>query len=70
LPKLSGSYLYTDLCQGELRSIRIVDGQARDDQDLGVKLHLPTSFGLDAAGHVFVASLDGPVYRIDAANGR
>jgi glucose/arabinose dehydrogenase len=69
LPKLAGSYLYTDLCQGELRSIRIVDGRAEGDHGLGVKVHLPTSFGVDAAGRVYVLSLDGPLYRIDAGSG-
>jgi glucose/arabinose dehydrogenase len=67
LPSLRGRYLYVDLCSGEIRSVRIASGKAADDRSLGLTVKEPTSFGVDAAGRIYVASVPGPVYRLDPA---
>ena len=67
LPSLYGRYLYGDYCAGRLRSFipapRAETG--RDDRELGLEVPLLTSFGEDGAGRIYVASQDGPVYRLD-----
>jgi glucose/arabinose dehydrogenase len=64
LPSLSGRYLYADFCAGEIRSLIPELGGARDDGPVGLgRLEQLSSFGEDAAGHVYAASLQGGVYR-------
>lgn len=55
-----GTYFFADFCLGELMGLR--NGKA---ESLGLKVKQPSSFGEDAAGEVYVLSLDGPVYRLD-----
>jgi hypothetical protein len=57
-------YVYADLCEGQLRSLAPRLGRARGDRKLGLKVASPTSFGEDDAHHLYVASLEGPVYRL------
>jgi glucose/arabinose dehydrogenase len=64
LPALAGRYVYADLCEGDLRSLVPHPGRAAGDRQLGVHVDSPSSFGEDDAGHVYVASLEGPVYRL------
>jgi glucose/arabinose dehydrogenase len=66
LSTLYGRYVYSDLCLGELRSfIPDVPGhRALDDKALGPSVSQPTSFGEGRKGRIYVASLDGPVYRL------
>jgi glucose/arabinose dehydrogenase len=64
LPSLYGRYVYADLCEGELRSLALHLGRAGDDRKLGLHVGSPSSFGEDLAGHLYVASLEGPVYRL------
>ena len=64
LPALRGRYVYADLCEGQLRSLVPHLGRASDDRKLGVAIETPTSFGEDDAGHLYVASQNGPVYRL------
>jgi glucose/arabinose dehydrogenase len=65
LPALAGRYVYADFCGGELRSLIPDLGGARDDEPLGVGEQSISSFGVDAAGHVYVASLSsGRVSRL------
>jgi glucose/arabinose dehydrogenase len=64
LGSLYGRYVYGDYCKGQLRSVKLSQSRASGDRSLG----LPTvpsisSFGQDARGRVYVASLNGPVYR-------
>ena len=64
LPSVAGRYVYGDYCAGELRSfVPSVDG-ARGDRPLGLNVSSLSSFGEDAAGHVYATSLDGPVFRL------
>ncbi len=64
LPSLAGRYVYADLCEGELRSLVPHLHRASDDHKLGLSVPSPSSFGEDDHGHVYVASLEGPVYRL------
>jgi glucose/arabinose dehydrogenase len=59
-----GRYVYGDLCRSGLRSVVLKPGGARGDRSLGVKVSQLVSFGEDAAGHVYAASLNGPLYRL------
>jgi glucose/arabinose dehydrogenase len=65
LSSLEGRYLYGDYCSGELRSLIPDPGGAVDDAALGPTVPHLTSFGEGPDGQLFVASLDGPVYRIE-----
>lgn len=64
LPSLYKRYVYADLCEGELRSLVPHLRQASNDHKLGLSVETPTSFGEDTRGRVYVASLEGPVYRL------
>ena len=65
LTSLFGRYLYADFCGGELRSFVPSGGEAKGDRALGVSVPSPSSFGEDLGGHIYVTSLEGPVYRLD-----
>jgi glucose/arabinose dehydrogenase len=68
LPTLHGRYVYGDFCSGDLRSFPAVPGKpATDDRPLGLQVPSLSSFGEDAAGHVYVASLEGAIYELVAA---
>jgi len=64
LPGLAGRYLYGDFCRGQIRSLRIAGGRATGDGSLGLTVPSLSSFGEDARGRVYLASLNGPVYRL------
>jgi glucose/arabinose dehydrogenase len=65
LPSLRGRYVYGDLCTGEIRSLVPELGGARDDRSLRLSEPGLTTFGVDAAGHVYYASADsGSVFRL------
>src|SRR5262249_36876098 len=64
LPSLYGRYVYADLCEGQLRSLALHLHRAGDDRKLGLHVDSPSSFGEDLAHHIYVASLEGPVYRL------
>jgi glucose/arabinose dehydrogenase len=67
LAALYGRYLYGDFCEGELHSFIAEPGRpARDDRALGLRVEQLSSFGEDLAGHLYVVSLAGPVYRLVA----
>ena len=69
IPALAGAYLFTDYCDGRCRAIRgptaarRPSGRTFDAEGVepGVVRH-------DAAGEVYVLSLDGGIYRLDAAD--
>jgi glucose/arabinose dehydrogenase len=65
LPSLRGRYVYGDFCDGRIRSARLRPGGASGDRALDVaRVRSISSFGEDAAGRIYVTSLDGPVYRL------
>jgi hypothetical protein len=63
LPTLLGRYVFGDLSKGTVLSAVLgVDTAPRAETTLPVAG--PTSFGEDACGRLYVASINGPVYRI------
>ena len=66
LGSLYRHYIYADLCEGKLRSLLPHLHGASGDHVLGPTVASPTSFGEDTKGRVYVASLEGPVYRLVA----
>jgi glucose/arabinose dehydrogenase len=67
LPALAGRYVYGDFCEGRIRAATLRAGR----RTTGKPLSLPrvgglSSFGEDAAGRVYVTSLNGPVFRLAA----
>jgi glucose/arabinose dehydrogenase len=64
LPPLRGRYVYADLCSGKLRSLVPHLRRASHDRRLGLSVGTPSTFGEDARGRLYVASLEGPVYRL------
>ena len=65
LRSLYGRYVYGDYCEGQLRSLIPSASGARDDRPLGLEVPALTSFGEDPAGHIYVSSQAGAVYRLD-----
>lgn len=61
---LRGRYVYADLCEGQLRSLVPHLKRASDDRKLGLQVSSPSSFGEDQRHRLYVASLEGPVYRL------
>ncbi|HEX6229754.1 MAG TPA: PQQ-dependent sugar dehydrogenase [Solirubrobacterales bacterium] len=64
LRSLYKRYVYADLCEGKLRRLRPGLRRARGDRKLGLSVQSPSSFGEDTRKRIYVASLEGPVYRI------
>ena len=64
LPSLAGRYVYGDFCSAALRSAVIDPAGASDDRPVGVSVASLSSFGEDACGRVYVASLGGTVSRL------
>ncbi len=72
LPELAGLYVYADYCTAMIRSLRpgpngsvtdVWDWRAALDPD--ERLANLSSFGEDAAGELYLLSLDGNVYRFE-----
>lgn len=61
----NGRYVYGDFCSGEIRSVGLTDPASDAPTGLpSLPRHELVSFGEDACGRLYVASLSGPVYRI------
>lgn len=69
-PALSGIYIFSDYCAGEIRGLTTSDGgMTWDEQSLGTPVAglFPTAFGEDVNGELYVASDGGTVYRLQPA---
>jgi glucose/arabinose dehydrogenase len=64
LPSLRGRYVYADLCSGKLRGLVPHLRRASRDRRLGLTVDTPSTFGEDGRGRLYVASLEGPLYRL------
>jgi glucose/arabinose dehydrogenase len=65
IPDLEGQYLFSDLCTGFVRSLKIANGVATVSQAPMVNVGTPLSFGQDGFGEVYVLTADNRVLRID-----
>jgi hypothetical protein len=63
LPSLQGRYNYGDFCGSRVRSVAL--GNPSTDGDTALAVNAVSSFGEDVCGRLYVASLDGPVSRIE-----
>jgi glucose/arabinose dehydrogenase len=61
---LRGRYVYADLCEGELRSLVPHLKRASGNRRLGLQVQSPSSFGEDGRHRLYVASLEGAVFRL------
>jgi len=67
VPLLAGHYLYSDYCEGWLRSFRYANGAATDIRTWRIPgIGAVLSFGEDGAGEVYLLSANGNVYRLKA----
>jgi hypothetical protein len=65
LTRLLGHYLLGDFCNGTVQSLRISSGEVVGAEFLDLSVPALSSFGEDASGHIYIASLAGPVYRLE-----
>ena len=63
-PSLRGRYLYADYCSGIVRSLVPHLRRAGGDRKTGLTVSSPTSFGQDDLGRIYIASQEGPVFRL------
>jgi glucose/arabinose dehydrogenase len=66
LPSFYGRYLFGDFCRPQIESVKLRRGRASGLNATGLQVSALTSMGQDASGHVYLTSLDGPVYRVAA----
>ncbi len=67
IPALAGQYFFSDFCDGRIRSFTYADGQASAETDWTEVLGNPgsvSSFGLDAAGELYVITIDGRLSKL------
>ncbi|HYV99180.1 MAG TPA: PQQ-dependent sugar dehydrogenase [Gemmatimonadaceae bacterium] len=65
IPGLSGTYFYSDLCGGWLRSFRFTNGAATDDREWSVgNLGNVQAFGRDGFGELYILTGDGVAYKL------
>ncbi len=68
LGSLYGRYVYTDFCDGEIRSADLA-AAAPGDAGTGMNVISPRTFGEDACGGVYVASGEGQIFRLVGPGG-
>jgi glucose/arabinose dehydrogenase len=66
LPSLYGRYLFGDYCRPQIEAVTLSGGRASDLHATGLSVSSTSSLGEDGAGHIYISSLEGPVYRIVA----
>ncbi|MEU4142890.1 PQQ-dependent sugar dehydrogenase [Streptomyces parvulus] len=64
---LVGQYVYSDYCDGTLRSLEIENGQVTAEHDLGVSGGEVVSFAQDGDGELYALAIGGTVWRVDPA---
>jgi glucose/arabinose dehydrogenase len=66
IPAAQGRYFYGDYCSGNVWSLALRDGRATDVRRHDFTVEGLSSFGEDAAGELYLVSLDGQVFRLAA----
>ncbi|HEX4033839.1 MAG TPA: PQQ-dependent sugar dehydrogenase [Solirubrobacteraceae bacterium] len=64
LRKLYGRYLFGDNCRSQIMAATLSPGHATRVAATGLEVSATSAFGQDDADHVYIASLNGPVYRL------
>ncbi len=66
VPAMVGRYFYGDFCTGTIWSLRVQGGKARGKKRHRFKVGSLSSFGENARGELFLASLSGTIFRLAA----
>ncbi len=66
VPTAAGRYFYGDYCSGTIWSLTVRRGKVSRVRREPFKVSQPSSFGQDAAGELYLVSLEGVVYRLAA----
>jgi glucose/arabinose dehydrogenase len=61
---LYGRYLFGDNCRSQIEQARLSRHGASGLRATGLRVTSASSFGEDAAHHIYISSLEGPVYRL------
>ncbi len=69
LTSLFGRYVYTDFCDGEIRSAALAAPAASGDAGTGIAVVSPRTFGEDACGGLYVGSGQGHISRLAGPGG-
>jgi hypothetical protein len=64
VPAARGRYFFGDYCAGTVWSLQVVRGRARNVRSEGFRVASLSSFGEDAAGELYLTSLEGGVYKL------
>lgn len=65
VPALRGRYVYSDFCEGDIRTFALTDGIAADTLTLAIpRAGRVTSFGVDAEGELYFMTTGGGLYRL------
>ncbi|WP_055620054.1 sorbosone dehydrogenase family protein [Streptomyces sp. JHA19] len=67
IPALRGQYVFSDYCDGTIRSLQMRNGKVTAVNDLGVNGGEIISFAQDRNGELYVFTIGGSLSRIDAA---
>ncbi|WP_405616994.1 PQQ-dependent sugar dehydrogenase [Streptomyces sp. NBC_01508] len=67
IPALKGQYLYSDYCDGTVRTLKMKNGKVTGQSDLGVTNGEVISFVQDGDGELYVLAIGGAISRIDPA---
>ncbi|WP_055713895.1 PQQ-dependent sugar dehydrogenase [Streptomyces torulosus] len=67
IPNLKGHYVFSDYCDGTLRTLQMENGKVTGVNDLAVNGGSVASFVQDGKGELYVLDLRGSVSRIDPA---
>jgi hypothetical protein len=66
IPELAGHYFYGDWCGEWVRSLRYVAGGLADHQTRFEDVGQINSFGVDAAGELYVLTYEGEIKQVVA----
>jgi len=64
VPSLYGQYVFGDNCRPQIEAVKLSRSGARGLHATGLQVSSTSSFGEDTAGHIYISSLAGPVYRL------
>jgi glucose/arabinose dehydrogenase len=64
IPALRGRYIFGDYCSGIVWTLRIADRRTTDVRREAFRVPQLSSFGEDASGELYAASLSGRVYKV------
>lgn len=67
IPELVGHYIFSDFCDGKVRSLAYANGTASDVTDWTDQLGTVgaiTSFGLDHAGELYITTIEGNLFAV------